>query len=121
MTGWVAADANSMLEVRLYLAQRASAAIMAPLVLIHLGVMIYAIQGGIDAAEILQRTRGSFFWGANYGLFVIAASVHAAIGLRNILREWLSLRGIGLAVISWIFFAGLSTAGLRAVAAVVLP
>jgi fumarate reductase subunit C len=51
---------------------------------------------------------------------VIAVSVHAAIGLRNILREWLSLRGIGLAVISWIFFAGLLTAGLRAVAAVVL-
>jgi len=112
---------NAMLEVRLYLAQRASAAIMAPLVLIHLGVMIYAIQGGIDAAEILQRTRGSLFWGANYGLFVIAVSVHAAIGLRNILREWLSLRGIGLAFISWTVFAGLLTAGLRAVAAVVLP
>ena len=118
--GWVATGANAMLEVRLYLAQRLSAAVMAPLVLIHLGVMIYAIQGGIDAAEILERTRGSFFWGANYGLFVIAVSVHAAIGLRNILREWLSLRGIGLAVISWIFFAGLLTAGLRAVAAVVL-
>jgi fumarate reductase subunit C len=111
---------SAMLEVRLYLAQRASAAIMAPLVLIHLGVMIYAIQGGIDAAEILQRTRGSFFWGANYGLFVIAVSVHAAIGLRNILREWLSLRGIYLSAISWIFFAGLLTAGLRAVAAVVI-
>ena len=111
---------SAMLEVRLYLAQRVSAAIMAPLVLIHLGVMIYAIQGGIDAAEILQRTRGSLLWGANYGLFVIAVSVHAAIGLRNILREWLSLRGVGLSVISWIFFAGLLTAGLRAVAAVVI-
>jgi fumarate reductase subunit C len=113
-------DVNAMLELRLYLAQRVSAAIMAPLVLIHLGVMIYAIQGGIDAAEILQRTRGSFLWGANYGLFVIAVSIHAAIGLRNILREWLSLRGIYLGVISWIFFAGLLTAGLRAVAAVVI-
>ena len=121
VAGWMVTDVKAMLEVRLYLAQRASAAIMAPLVLIHLGVMIYAIQGGIDAAEILQRTRGSFFWGANYGLFVIAVSVHAAIGLRNILREWLSLRGIGLAVISWVFFAGLLTAGLRAVAAVILP
>ncbi len=111
---------NAMLEVRLYMAQRASAAIMAPLVLIHLGVMIYAIQGGIDAAEILQRTRGSLLWGANYGLFVIAVSIHAAIGLRNILREWLSLRGVFPGVISWIFFAGLLTAGLRAVAAVVI-
>ena len=112
--------ANAMLEVRLYLAQRASAAIMAPLVLIHLGVMIYAIQGGIDAAEILERTRGSFFWGANYGLFVIAVAVHATIGLRNVLREWASIRGIYLSIVSWIFFIGLLTAGLRAVAAVVI-
>jgi fumarate reductase subunit C len=110
-----------MLEVRLYLAQRASAAIMAPLVLLHLGMMIYAIQGGIDAAEILQRTRGSLFWAANYGLFVIAVSVHATLGLRNILREWFSLQGTGLSLFSWIFCAGLLTAGLRAVAAVVLP
>ena len=74
--------ASSMLELRLYLAQRISAAIIAPLVLIHLGMMIYAIQGGLDAAEILGRTRGSFWWAANYGLFVIAVAVHAAIGLR---------------------------------------
>ena len=52
-----------MLELRLYIAQRASAAIMAPLVLLHLGVIIYAIHGGLDAAEILARTRGSLFWG----------------------------------------------------------
>jgi fumarate reductase subunit C len=110
-----------MLEVRLYLVQRASAAIMAPLVLLHLGMMIYAIQGGIDAAEILQRTRGSLFWAANYGLFVIAVSVHATLGLRNILREWFSLRGSVLGVVSWLFFAGLLAAGLRAVVAVVLP
>jgi len=116
----IAMGVNAMLEVRLYLAQRASAAIMAPLVLIHLGVMIYAIQGGIDAAEILERTRGSLFWGANYGLFVVAVSVHASIGLRNILREWLAVQGAGLSLISWIFFAGLLTAGLRAVAAVVI-
>ena len=36
-----------MLETRLYVAQRISAAILAPLVMIHLGVMIYAIQGGL--------------------------------------------------------------------------
>ena len=116
----IAMGVNAMLEVRLYLAQRASAAIMAPLVLIHLGVMIYAIQGGIDAAEILERTRGSLFWGVNYGLFVVAVSVHASIGLRNILREWLAVRGTSLSLISWIFFAGLLAAGLRAVAAVVI-
>ena len=110
-----------MLELRLYLAQRISAAIIAPLVLIHLGMMIYAIQGGLDAAEILARTRGSFLWGANYGLFVIAVVVHAAIGLRNVLREWFALRGAALNAIVWLSFALLLVSGLRAVFAVVMP
>jgi len=109
-----------MLEMRLYLAQRISAVIIAPLVLIHLGMMIYAIQGGLDAAEILARTRGSVLWGANYGLFVVAVAVHAAIGLRNVLREWFSLRGAALATVSWLSFALLLVAGLRAVGAVVM-
>ena len=109
-----------MLEMRLYLAQRISAAILAPLVLIHLGLMIYAIQGGLDAAEILGRTRGSLFWGGNYALFVIAVAVHAAIGLRNILREWLHLRVSVLNGLGWLIFAVLLVTGLRAVAAVVL-
>ena len=108
-----------MLEFRLYLAQRISAAIMAPLVLLHLGLMIYAIQGGLDSAEILARTSGSLFWGSIYGLFVVAVSVHAAIGLRNIMREWSGLRGFLLTALSWLFFAILLFAGMRAVVAVV--
>jgi len=109
-----------MLEMRLYLAQRISAAILAPLVLMHLGLMIYAIQGGLDAGEILGRTRGSLFWGGSYALFVVAVAVHATIGLRNILREWLQWRGPLLNGFSWLCLAGLLFAGLRAVAAVVL-
>lgn len=108
-----------MVELRLYLAQRISAAIMAPLVLLHLGVMIYAIQGGLSADEILARTRGSLFWGGTYGLFVLAVAVHAAIGLRNIMREWWQVTGPLLAGLSWIFGLGLLVTGLRAVAAVV--
>ncbi|MCP4388811.1 MAG: succinate dehydrogenase [Gammaproteobacteria bacterium] len=108
-----------MVELRLYLAQRISAAIMAPLVLVHLGVMIYAIQGGLSADEILARTRGSLLWGSFYGLLVIAVAVHAAIGLRNILSEWLRLRGPLLSAVCWIFGLGLWAAGWRAVAAVV--
>ena len=73
----------------LFLAQRASALVLAPLVLIHLGLAIYAIHGGLTAAEILGRTQGSFGWSLFYGLFVVAASIHAPIGLRNVLREWL--------------------------------
>ena len=108
-----------MLELRLYLAQRIAAAIMAPLVLVHLGLMIYAIQGGLSAEEILARTRGSLWWGGFYGLFVIAVAVHAAIGLRNILSEWLRLRGALLNAVVWMFGLGLWVMGWRAVIAVV--
>mgnify|MGYP001821498297 CR=1 FL=1 len=108
-----------MLGVRLYLAQRISAIIMAPLVLVHLAVMVYAVQGGLDAAEILGRTRGSVLWGLFYGLFVIAVSVHAAIGLRVIVYEYLKpSRGLldAFTVAVGVFLFAL---GARAVYAVV--
>jgi len=108
-----------MLELRLYLVQRISAAIMAPLVLLHLGVMIYAIQGGLSAEEILARTRGSLFWGGIYGLFVLAVAAHAGIGLRSVMREWWSIRGVPLNALSWAFALGLWLMGWRAVVAVV--
>jgi len=82
-----------MTELRLYMAQRITALIMAPLVIGHIAVMIYAIQGGLSAAEILSRTQGSLGWAAFYGLFVLAVSVHAAIGLRTVAAEWLGMRG----------------------------
>ena len=85
-----------MLDVRLYLAQRISAMVMAPLVLGHLAVMIYAVQDGLSAAEILGRTQGSLWWGAFYGLFALAASVHAAIGLRVVVHETLKVQGPAL-------------------------
>ena len=109
-----------MLDVRLYLAQRLSAMVMAPLVLGHLAVMIYAVQGGLSAAEILSRTQGSIWWGMFYGLFVVAVSVHAAIGLRVVAHEYLKVSGAGLNVFSWLVCLGLLAIGGRAVAAVVL-
>ena len=108
-----------MLELRLYLAQRISAMLLAPLVLLHLGTMIYAIQGGLDAEEILARTRGSLFWGGAYGLFVVAVAVHAAVGLRNVAREWFGFGGAAPGVLAWAAFALLLGLGLRAVAALV--
>ncbi len=109
-----------MNEARLYLLQRLSAMILGPLVLVHLGLIVYAVRGGLSAAEILSRTQGSLFWMLFYGLFVITVAVHAPIGLRNVLREWTPWRGPGL---DWamVGFAGLlAVLGLRAVAAVVL-
>lgn len=107
-----------MLTLRLYMLQRITAMLMGPLVLGHLAVMIYAIQGGLSAAEILGRTQGSIIWFLFYGLFVLAVSVHGAIGLRSILSEWAGIRGPMLEVIMWCAGLVLFTLGARAVWAV---
>ena len=107
-----------MLSLRLYMAQRITALMMAPFVLGHLAVMIYAIQGGLSAAEILGRTQGSVLWFLFYGLFVVAVSIHGAIGLRVIAFEWAGLRGVVLEALMWIVGLGLFILGARAVWAV---
>ncbi|WP_306152240.1 succinate dehydrogenase [Roseovarius sp. MMSF_3281] len=107
-----------MIDLRLYMAQRLSALIMAPLVIGHIAVMIYAIQGGLSVDEILGRTQDSFAWFAFYGLFVLAVSVHAAIGLRVIVHEWLGLKGGGLQAFTWAVALGLLVMGGRSVWAV---
>ena len=108
------------MNVRLYILQRATAAIMAPLVLGHLVVIFYATSRGLSAAEILGRTRGSVGWGLFYGLFVLAAATHGAIGVRVVASEWLGLRGQQASLLMWGFGLVLAGLGLRAVAAVVL-
>jgi fumarate reductase subunit C len=109
------------MNVRLYVLQRATAAIMVPLVLAHLAVIFYATSTGLSAAEILSRTRGSIAWGLFYGLFVLAAATHGAIGVRVVASEWSPLRGRQLDVLMWTFGLLLAALGLRAVAAVVVP
>jgi fumarate reductase subunit C len=109
-----------MLDFRLYMLQRITALIMAPLTLGHIAVMIYAVQGGLSAGEILARTQGSLFWIMFYGSFVVAVSIHAAIGLRVILHESLGLRGIALTFFTWGVALLLLVLGARAVAAVTL-
>ena len=81
-------------EARLWLAQRASAAVLALCVAVHLATMILAVRGGLSAADLLGRTRGSVGWAAFYGLFVVAVSIHAPIGLRTVAAEWLGWRGV---------------------------
>lgn len=108
-----------MLSVRLYLAQRITALIMAPLVIGHIAVMIYAVQGGLTAEEILSRTSGSVGWALFYGTFAVAAAVHAAIGLRAIAYEHLKLQGPALEAAMWGVGATLAGFGLFSVYAVV--
>ena len=109
------------MNVRLYLAQRLTAAVMAPLVGVHLAVIVYATRHGLSAADVLARTRGSIAWALFYGLFVIAAAIHAPIGIRTVLTEWSPLKGRSLDAAAAAIGVVLLVLGLRAVAAVVLP
>ncbi|HVE51667.1 MAG TPA: succinate dehydrogenase [Casimicrobiaceae bacterium] len=84
------------LGVRLWVAQRASAAVLALCVVVHLATILHAARGGLTAAEILERTRGSVVFFAFYALFALAIAVHVPIGLRNVAIEWLHWRGRSL-------------------------
>jgi fumarate reductase subunit C len=106
-------------SIRLYILQRATAVVMVPLLLLHVGVIFYASRRGLSAADLLGRTRGSLTWGSLYTVLVLAASTHAAIGVRIIASEWTPLRGAALESLTWAFGLLLLLLGLTAVAAVV--
>jgi fumarate reductase subunit C len=102
----------------LYVAQRGTAVILAVAVAVHLGTILYAVRGGLTAGEILGRTQGNGAFLAFYGVFVIAAAIHAPIGLRSILREWTGWRGRSLDGAMLAVSALLVVLGLRAALAV---
>jgi fumarate reductase subunit C len=102
-------------ETRLWLAQRASAVVLALCVLVHLATVILAVRGGLSAAEILSRTRGNGAWLSFYVLFIAAVAVHAPIGLRAIVAEWLGWRGRALDLALVLFAVLIAVAGLRTV------
>lgn len=74
-------------------ASRISALVLAVAVAVHLVVIIHAVQQGLTAGAILARTRESVPFLVLYGCFVLAASVHAPIGLRAVLAEWFGWSG----------------------------
>jgi fumarate reductase subunit C len=102
----------------LWAAQRLSAVVLALCVLVHLATMIYAVRGGLTAAEILGRTQGSIAWFTFYSLFVLAIVVHVPIGLRAVLGEWLGWRGPSRDWILVLLASALGFMGMRAVLAV---
>jgi len=106
------------MENLLFVAQRVSALVMGPFVLVHLGLILYAVRGGLSAAEILQRTQGSFAWMAFYGVFVVSVAVHAPIGVRKVLIEWTRLGRKTVGALCAVFGLALLALGLRAVIAV---
>ena len=82
---------------------------------VHLVTIVYAVRGGLTAAEIFARTRGSVGWLAFYTVFVLAVAVHAPIGLRPVLTEWLGWRGRSRDAAMVIFAVVLLWMGMRAV------
>ena len=108
-------------ETKLWVAQRATAAVLAACVIVHLCTIVYAVRGGLDAAEILARTRGNVAWAAFYTVFVLAAAIHGAIGLRAVASEWLRFRGAMADFAMTVVALGLVLTGMRAVFAVFAP
>jgi len=106
------------MESALFVLQRLTALAMVPFVLVHLGVMLVAVRGGLTTAEILSRTQGSWAWIAFYGLFVLCVAVHVPIGLRNICVEWLRLPRRTASALCLAVAAVMLLMGLRAVASV---
>jgi fumarate reductase subunit C len=106
-------------EALAWLAQRASAAVLAVCVAVHLGTIIYAVRGGLTAAEILGRLRGSLGWEIFYWVFVLAVAVHAPLGIRTIVRELTSWRGPALEAAVALFAFLLAVFGIRAVTGLV--
>jgi len=107
------------MSARLFFLQRLTALILVPLVLVHLGIIAYAVRGGLSAGEILERTHGSFGWALFYCGFVAAAAIHGAIGLRTILVEWAGLGPRAAGGIAWAVALALVLLGVRAIWAMV--
>ncbi|MGZ5047220.1 MAG: hypothetical protein ACXWF0_08110 [Usitatibacter sp.] len=108
-------------EARLWVAQRATAAVLAVCVAVHLVTIVYAVRGGLSAADMLSRTRASVAWATFYTLFVFAAAVHGSIGLRTVAMEWLRLRPRAADALMGAAALSLVVLGLRAVYAMVHP
>ena len=102
----------------MYALQRISALAMIPFVAVHLGMIVYAVRGGLTADEILSRTHGNTAWTVFYLLFVLAVSIHAPIGVANVLKEWTPLPRHAVVPISAGLAVLLLALGLRAVAGV---
>ncbi len=120
MTTTVARDGSARRrEAWLWLLQRASAAVLALCVVVHLATMLVAVRGGLTAAEILGRTRGSAAWATFYALFVLSVAVHAPLGLRPVLAEWAGLRGRAVDMLLAGFAVVLALGGFAAIRGVV--
>jgi len=103
------------IQVYVWLAQRISAMVLGVAVLVHLATIVYAVQGGLTAAEIIGRVGGNGAWLAFYSVFVLAVAVHAPIGLRTVLKEMTPLPPRACDGIVTVALVGILWMGFRAV------
>ncbi len=104
----------------LLLASRLSALVLAVAVAVHLAVIIHAVREGLTAGALLARTEGNWAFLIFYCIFVLAAAVHAPIGLRLVLGEWFGWQGRLADRLLVAFGVLLAALGLRAALAVFL-
>ena len=112
-------SAVALAQARRWYWQRISAMVLTVCVAVHLGGVIYAVRGGLSAAEILDRTQGNWAFAAFYATFVLASAAHVPVGVANIAREW---AGVGEMAALWLGRAVavlILAMGLRAVWGVV--
>jgi fumarate reductase subunit C len=102
-----------------FVLQRASAAVLAGCVVVHLATIIYAVRNGLSAEAIVARMHANRAWPAFYAIFVVAVATHAPLGLRAIADEWLRLRGSAFDAVLVLFALLLLAGGLYAVFALV--
>lgn len=106
---------DAVSEARRWYASRISAMVLAICVAVHLATIIYAVQGGLTAGEILGRTRGNVVFAGFYTVFVVACTVHVPVGIENIAREWFRFSPRVARVLAWAVAAIILVMGLRAV------
>ena len=109
----------ALAQARRWYWQRISAMVLTVCVAVHLAGVIYAVRGGLSAAEILGRTQGNWAFAAFYATFVMASAAHVPVGVANVAREW---AGVGETAALWLGRAVallIGVMGLRAVWGVV--
>ena len=106
---------SAITQAKLWYWQRISALVMALCVVVHLAIIIYAVRGGLSAAEILGRTHGNWLLGGFYAVFLLACAVHVPIGLATIAAEWLGWRGRGAELAEVLCGGLIAGMGLRAI------
>ena len=83
-------------------------------VIVHLFGIILAVQYGLTSADIINRVGGHFGWFTFYSTFVLAAAIHAPIGLRTVLVEMTTFSKPVSNLSSIVFRFTLLILGLRA-------